>query len=83
MKSVSLFSAAALYLTIGGLGFLFIPWTLEIGALGATPAVIVAELRQYGGALLGIVALNWVERNANLPKPKTAITWVIQSASVS
>ena len=64
MKPTILFSAAALYLGLVGLGFLMAPGTLVFGALGQTPAIIVAELRQYGGALLGIAVLNWVARNA-------------------
>jgi hypothetical protein len=64
MKSTMLFSAAALYLGLVGLGFLLAPGTLVFGALGQTPTIIMAELRQYGGALLGIATLNWVSRNA-------------------
>ena len=64
MKPSILFSIAAIYLALVGLGFLVAPGVLTFGALGATPAVIVAELRQYGGALLGIAVLNWVARNA-------------------
>jgi len=64
MKSTMLFLAAALYLGLVGLGFLLAPGTLVFGALGQTPTIIVAELRQYGGALLGIATLNWVARNA-------------------
>jgi len=73
MKPTVLFSAAALYLGLVGLGFLLVPGTLVFGALGATPAIIVAELRQYGGALLGIAALNWVARNAELSKARDGI----------
>lgn len=64
MKPSILFLIAAVYLGLVGLGFLVAPGVLTFGALGATPAVIVAELRQYGGALLGIAVLNWVARNA-------------------
>ncbi len=69
MKPTLLFSAAALYLGLVGLGFLLVPGILVFGALGDTPAIIVAELRQYGGALLGIATLNWMARNA---EPSTA-----------
>jgi hypothetical protein len=68
-----LFSAAALYLGLVGLGFLLVPGILVFGALGATPAIIVAELRQYGGALLGIAVLNWVARNAEPSKARDAV----------
>jgi hypothetical protein len=56
-----------------GLGFLFAPGVLTFGALGATPAVIVAELRQYGGALLGIATLNWAARNAEPSKARDGV----------
>ena len=73
MKPTVLFSAAAIYLGLVGLGFLFVPGTLVFGALGGTPAIIVAELRQYGGALLGIAVLNWVARNAEPSKARDGV----------
>jgi len=73
MKPSNLFSTAAIYLALVGLGFLLIPGILTFGALGATPAVIVAELRQYGGALLGIAVLNWVARNAEPSRARDGI----------
>lgn len=73
MKPSTLFSTAAIYLILVGLGFLFIPGILTFGALGGTPAVIVAELRQYGGALLGIAVLNWVARNAEPSKARDGV----------
>ena len=73
MRPTVLFSAAALYLGLVGLGFLFVPGTLVFGALGATPAIIVAELRQYGGALIGIATLNWVARNAEPSKARDGV----------
>ena len=79
MKPTILFSAAALYLGLVGLGFLIAPGTLVFGALGQTPAIIVAELRQYGGALLGIAVLNWVARN---PEPSVARNGVLLGNTV-
>jgi hypothetical protein len=73
MKPRMLFSAAALYLGLVGLGFLLVPGILVFGALGETPAIIVAELRQYGGALLGIAVLNWVARNAEPSKARDGV----------
>ena len=73
MKSSTLFLLAALYLGLVGLGFLLAPSTMEFGALGATPAIIVAELRQYGGALIGIAVLNWVARNAEPSKARDGV----------
>jgi len=66
LKTNALLIAAAIYLALVGLGFLLVPGVMVFGALGGTPATIVAELRQYGGALLGIAALNWVARNAEV-----------------
>lgn len=74
MKPSILFSPAAIYLALVGLGFLFVPGILTFGALGATPAVIVAELRQYGGALLGIAVLNWVAKDAEPSKTRDGIS---------
>jgi hypothetical protein len=73
MKPTMLFSAAALYLGLVGLGFLLVPGALVFGALGETPVVIVAELRQYGGALLGIAVVNWVARNAEPSRARDGI----------
>lgn len=73
MKPSILFLLAALYLGLVGLGFLLAPGTVVFGALGETPAVIVAELRQYGGALIGIAVLNWVARNAESSKARDGV----------
>lgn len=73
MKPTMLFSVAALYLALVGIGFLLVPGILVLGALGETPAVIVAELRQYGGALLGIAVLDWIARNAEPSKARDGI----------
>ena len=62
MKTNVLLITAAIYLTLVGLGFLLAPGIMIFGALGGTPAIVIAELRQYGGALLGIAVLNWVAR---------------------
>lgn len=64
MKTNVLLITAAFYLALVGLGFLFVPSVMVFGALGGTPTFIIAELRQYGGALLGIAVLNWIARNA-------------------
>src|SRR5512143_3880968 len=73
MKPSILFLIGAVYLGLVGLGFLVAPGVFTFGALGATPAVIVAELRQYGGALLGIAVLNWVARNAEPSKARDGV----------
>jgi hypothetical protein len=73
MKTNVLLTSAAIYLTLVGLGFFLVPGIMVFGALGGTPAVIVAELRQYGGALLGIAALNWVARNAQASTARNGV----------
>ena len=73
MKTNTLLITAAIYLTLVGLGFLLAPGVMVFGALGGTPATIVAELRQYGGALLGIAALNWVARNAEASTARNGV----------
>lgn len=73
MKTNGLLIAAAIYLALVGLGFLLVPGVMVFGALGGTPATIVAELRQYGGALLGIAALNWVARNAEASTARNGV----------
>ena len=73
MKTNKLLITAAIYLTLIGLGFLLAPGVMVFGALGGTPTTIVAELRQYGGALLGIAALNWVARNAEASTARNGV----------
>jgi hypothetical protein len=73
MKTNVLLITAAIYLALVGLGFLLAPGIMTFGALGGTPDTIVAELRQYGGALLGIATLNWVARNADASTARNGI----------
>ena len=42
MKTNTLLTTAAIYLTLVGLGFLLAPGVMVFGALGGTPATIVA-----------------------------------------
>jgi hypothetical protein len=69
MKNNVLLVSAAIYLALVGSGFLLVPSVMVFGALGGTPGIIIAELRQYGGSLIGIAVLNWMARNA---EPSTA-----------
>ena len=73
LKTNTLLSTAAIYLTLVGLGFLLAPGVMVFGALGGTPAIIVAELRQHGGSLLGIATLNWVTRNAEASTARNGV----------
>ena len=73
MKTSGLLTTAAIYLALVGLGFLLAPGIMVFGALGTTPAIVVAELRQHGGSLLGIATLNWVSRNAEASTARNGV----------
>ena len=73
MKTSGLLITATIYLAFVGLGFLLAPGIMVFGALGATPAIVVAELRQHGGSLLGIATLNWVSRNAEASTARNGV----------
>ena len=73
MKTNTLLTTAAIYLALVGLGFLLAPGVMVFGALGGTPSTIVAELRQYGGSLLGIAILNWVARNVEASTARNGV----------
>jgi hypothetical protein len=70
MKLNVVLTASAIYLAVLGVGFMFAPQQIGIGAVpaDASPALI-AYLRLFGGPCLGIAALNWLSRNA---EPSTA-----------
>jgi hypothetical protein len=70
-----LLSITAAYMALLGLGFIFAPQTIGIGAVpaDASPALI-AYLRVFGSTFLGIAVLNWTARNA---EPSTARKAVI------
>jgi hypothetical protein len=70
-----LLSTTAAYMALLGLGFIFAPQTIGIGAVpaDASPALI-AYLRVFGSTFLGIAVLNWTARNA---EPSTARKAVI------
>ena len=70
MKLNILLSVTAVYLTLLGLGFIFAPQAIGMGAVPADPpAALIAYLRMFGPPLLGIAVLNWTARNA---EPSTA-----------
>jgi hypothetical protein len=73
LKTNVLLITAAIYLALVGLGFLLAPGVMVFGALDGTPANIIAELRQYGGALLGIATLNWMARNAEASTARNGV----------
>ena len=70
MKLNVLLSITAVYMALLGLGFIFAPQAIGIGAVPAdAPAALIAYLRLFGSTFLGIAVLNWTARNA---KPSTA-----------
>lgn len=70
MKLKLLFSITAVYMGLLGLGFIFAPREIGIGAVPAdAPAALIAYLRVFGSTFLGIAVLNWSARNA---EPSTA-----------
>jgi hypothetical protein len=65
-----LLSITAVYMALLGLGFIFAPQAIGIGAVPAyASAALIAYLRVFGGTFLGIAVLNWTARNA---EPSTA-----------
>lgn len=70
MKLNVLFSITAVYMALLGLGFIFVPQAIGVGAVPAdAPAALIAYLRVFGSTFLGIAVLNWTARNA---EPSTA-----------
>lgn len=70
MKLKLLLSTTAVYMGLLGLGFIFAPQKIGVGAVPAdAPAALIAYLRVFGSAFLGIAVLNWTARNA---EPSTA-----------
>jgi hypothetical protein len=75
MKLNVLLSVTAVYLAVLGLGFIFAPQTIGAGAVPAdAPPALIAYLRMFGPAFLGIAVLNWTARNA---QPSTALQSII------
>lgn len=74
MKLDTLLSITAFYLAIIGLGFIFAPATIGIGAVPPdAPPALIAYLRMFGPPLLGIAVLNWTARNAGPSPARNAI----------
>ena len=75
MSLKAMLTVSAVYLAVLGLGFMFVPREIGIGAVpaDATPE-LVAYLRIFGGPCLGIAVLNWLARKA---EPSTALDAII------
>jgi hypothetical protein len=64
-----LLTGAAIYLAVIGLGMMFVPRQLGIGAVPAdAPPALIAYLRIFGGPMVGIAVLDWLARPAG-PSP--------------
>jgi apolipoprotein N-acyltransferase len=74
MKLKVLLIISAIFMALLGLGQIFAPEALAIGYIpeGASEALI-AYLRGFGGATLGIAVLNWVARNSEPSTARNAI----------
>ncbi len=70
MKIKFMLTIAAVYMGLLGLGFMFAPRQIGIGAVPADPSpALLSYLRIFGGPFLGIAVLNWLSRNAG-PSPE-------------
>jgi hypothetical protein len=70
----SLLSIAALYMALVGLGFIFAPQAIGIGAVPTdASAALIAYVRLFGSPFLGIAVLNWTARNAEPSTARNAI----------
>jgi hypothetical protein len=74
MKPSVLLSITAVYMALLGVGFIFAPQAIGVGAVPAdAPAALIAYLRVFGTTFLGIAVLNWAARNAEPSTARTAI----------
>jgi hypothetical protein len=74
MKLRILLSIAAIYTALVGLGFIFAPRTIGVGAVPTdASAALIAYLRLFGSPFLGIAVLNWMARNAEPSAARNAI----------
>jgi hypothetical protein len=80
MKLERVLTVSAIYLGVLGVGFMFAPREIGIGAVpaDASPA-LVAYLRIFGGPCLGIAVLNWLARKA---EPSTARNAIVLANTV-
>jgi hypothetical protein len=74
MKLKALFVISAIYMALLGLGFIFVPQGIGIGAVPAAPSIaLIAYLRVYGSTFIAIGVLNWMARNAEAGTALNAI----------
>jgi hypothetical protein len=69
-----LLSLAAIYMALVGLGLIFAPQAIGIGAVPPdASAALIAYVRLFGSPFLGIAVLNWTARNAEPSAARNAI----------
>ncbi len=74
MKLNVVLMISALYMALLGLGFVFAPQAIGIGAVPAdASAALIAYLRVFGSTFIAIAALNWTARNAEASTARNAI----------
>ncbi len=75
MTLKTMLTISAIYLAVLGLGFMFAPREIGIGAVPADPSpALVAYLRIFGGPCVGIAVLNWLARHAD---PSAALDAIV------
>jgi len=80
MKLNTLLIISAIYMALLGLGFVFAPQAIGIGALPAEASTaLVAYLRVFGSTFIAIAVLNWTARNA---EPSTARNAIVLANTV-
>ena len=84
MKLKLVLTLSAIYLAVLGVGFMFFPLQIGIDAVpaDASPALI-SYLRIFSGPFLGIAVLNWMARNASLPRRAMPLSLAISSGLVA
>ena len=80
MKLKVLLVISAIYMALLGLGFVFAPKAIGIGAVPVdTSTALLAYLRVFGSTFIAIGVLNWMARNA---EPSTALNAIVLANSV-
>jgi hypothetical protein len=69
-----LFTIAAIYMAVVGIGLIFAPQAFGTGAVPADASdTLLAYLRVFGSPFLGIAVVNWVARDAEPSTGRRAI----------
>jgi hypothetical protein len=74
MKLKGLFIISAIYMTLLGIGFMFVPRLIGVGSVPVDAAsALIAYLRVFGSTFVAIGVLNWMARNAVVSEARNAI----------